>query len=261
MAERSSYADGEPCWTDLTTPDLDAAQRFYGAVFGWTFQGSGPEFGNYTMCLKDGRPVAGLAPPFPGTEPPARPLWTVYLATSDIGGTAAKIERAGGKLVMPPTEITGSGHMLTAVDPGDAPFGVWQAGDHRGSALSGEPGAPTYAEVAVRDGAAVDAFYRTVFGFEQDRLDDPAVDYSVWKLGGRPVCGRMQMTDDWGDLQPQWMVYFSVDDTDAAVQRIAEAGGTVTNGPFDTPYGRMAVFVDPHGAPASVIDESRRREQ
>ena len=27
MAERSGYADGEPCWADVTTPDLDAATR------------------------------------------------------------------------------------------------------------------------------------------------------------------------------------------------------------------------------------------
>src|SRR6266545_4806611 len=95
MPERNAYPDGEPCWADATTPDLDAAQRFYAAVFGWEFQNSGPEFGNYSMCLRDGKPVAGLTPPPPGPET-APPMWSVYLASSDVDETARRIGRAGG---------------------------------------------------------------------------------------------------------------------------------------------------------------------
>src|SRR6266480_6368860 len=101
MAERNGYPDGEPCWADVTTPDLDAATRFYGAVFGWTFQDTGPEFGNYTMALKNDKTVAALTPPMPGGEA-APPAWSVYLATSDVTATAARIEQGGGKVVVGP---------------------------------------------------------------------------------------------------------------------------------------------------------------
>jgi predicted enzyme related to lactoylglutathione lyase len=35
MSERTSYAPGTPCWVDLGTPDLDAAEKFYGPLLGW----------------------------------------------------------------------------------------------------------------------------------------------------------------------------------------------------------------------------------
>ena len=46
--ERSGYSHGEPCWADVLTPDVGSSQRFYGAVFGWSFVSTGPEFGNYS---------------------------------------------------------------------------------------------------------------------------------------------------------------------------------------------------------------------
>jgi len=52
---------GAPIWIDLTTSDLDRAQEFYGAVFGWTFASAGPEYGGYVNATKAGHPVAGIA--------------------------------------------------------------------------------------------------------------------------------------------------------------------------------------------------------
>ena len=258
MAERSDYTDGEPCWADVVTPDLDAATRFYAAVFGWDFQNSGPEFGNYTMGLKNGRPVAGITPPPPGDGPQTPPAWSLYFASGDVASAARRIEDGGAKVMMGPLEIPGSGHMLVAFDPTGAAFGVWQPGGHRGAAYWGEPGALAWAELNTRDGGAADAFYREVFGYEQEQVGDGTqFDYTVWKLGDRAVCGRLRMTDEWADIPPHWMVYFGVDDADAAAQRITDAGGRVRNGPFDSPYGRIVVFSDPAGATASVIDESR----
>src|SRR5262245_2861383 len=101
MGERSSYPDGEPSWADVVTPDLAAGQRFYNAVFGWDYQNSGPEFGNYSMATVNGKLVAGVTPPAPGSEPgSAPPAWTVYLASADVDATAAKIGQAGGKVIM-----------------------------------------------------------------------------------------------------------------------------------------------------------------
>ncbi|MBA2558243.1 MAG: hypothetical protein H0V12_13015 [Chloroflexi bacterium] len=35
MAEVTSYTTGQPNWADVTTPDADAAARFYSELFGW----------------------------------------------------------------------------------------------------------------------------------------------------------------------------------------------------------------------------------
>ncbi len=239
MPERSSYPDGEPCWADVTTPDLEAAQRFYNAVFGWEYQNSGPEFGNYSMCLKDGRPVAGLTPPPPGAEG-APPMWNMYLASSDVDETARRIERGGGKIMMAPMDIPGSGRMVYAFDPTGAVFGAWQGGGHTGAQLTQEPGTPCWAEVNTRD----------------------AVDYTIWNIDGRPVAGRMKLGDDTpAEMPAQWLVSFAVEDADAAVQRVTDNGGQVQHAPVDSPYGRYAVVTDLNGAAFGLIDLSKAQQQ
>ncbi|MGZ4661248.1 MAG: VOC family protein, partial [Arthrobacter sp.] len=38
MTVRIGFSNGEVCWTDLQTRDVEAAKSFYSAVFGWHFE-------------------------------------------------------------------------------------------------------------------------------------------------------------------------------------------------------------------------------
>ena len=38
MPEARTYPEGVTSWVDVEQPDLDAAQAFYGGLFGWTFE-------------------------------------------------------------------------------------------------------------------------------------------------------------------------------------------------------------------------------
>jgi uncharacterized protein len=259
MGERSSYPDGEPCWADVVTPDPDGARAFYQAVFGWQYRSGGPGSGGYTMALVDGRPVAGLTPPPPGTDA-APATWNVYLSSADIDATAARASRGGAKIVMGPLDIPGSGRMLAAVDPTGAAFGVWQPGGHPGAQLTEDANTPLWAELHTRDGAAADAFYRGLFDYRQEQIGDGAAfDYTVWSLGGRRVTGRMRQGPDTPPgIPPNWLVYFAVDDSDAAAERVTAGGGRVVVGPFDSPQGRVAILTDPYGATFAFLDPSRR---
>ncbi len=164
MVARSRYAEGEPCWADAIAPDVGAAKRFYGDLFGWTFVDTGPEFGNYVMYLKNDKTVAALTPPT--SDVGAAPVWNTYLKTADANDTAQRVEQAGGTLLMGPTEIPDSGRMLVGSDPGGAVFGAWEPGQMTGAQLYGEPGAITWAEINTRDPSALDAFYQNLFGVE-----------------------------------------------------------------------------------------------
>ena len=42
MDETRTYPEGVPSWIDIEQPDLDAAQAFYGGLFGWTFEPATP---------------------------------------------------------------------------------------------------------------------------------------------------------------------------------------------------------------------------
>ncbi|MCW2569042.1 MAG: Glyoxalase/bleomycin resistance protein/dioxygenase [Mycobacterium sp.] len=250
MAERTSYTEGTPSWVDLGTPDLEAAKRFYGDLFGWTYEGGGEEVGHYTNALRDGLPVAALAPQH---DPSVPPRWTTYLASDDADRTAARIADAGGRLVVEPMDVLEFGRMLVAFDPGGAPFGVWQGKQHIGARRVNEHGAIVWNELHTRDGAAADDFYRSVFGYDQEKLGDgQAFDYSLYKVGDAMIGGRNQLGPD-DATPPGWLAYFAVDDPDAAVATATAGGATVVAPARDSEYGRMAVLTDPWGATFAVI--------
>jgi predicted enzyme related to lactoylglutathione lyase len=57
-----------------------------------------------------------------------------------------------------------------------------------------------------------------------------------------------------GEMPPNWLVYFAVDDTDAMVARATELGAKTCAPPMDIPgTGRFAILQDPQGAAFAVI--------
>jgi hypothetical protein len=248
----SAWPSGTPCWVDLGVPDIARASRFYAGLFGWDIQAGPPEAGGYAMCLKDGRPVAGIGPQQgpPGTPP----TWTVYLAADDADATASKITPAGGQILVAPMDVMDAGRMAVAADAAGAVFGIWQARSHTGFGLASEPGAVCWNENFSRDLDRNEAFYQAVFGYEFGAMPDPDFRYATLKLGGTEVGGIGELGSGFPpDVPAHWSTYFAVTATDAAVETITALGGSVSQAPWDTPYGRMAVVSDDQGAVFSLM--------
>lgn len=244
------HTPGTPCWVDLATPDPAAAKAFYGGVFGWVFADQGEDFGGYVMCTKQDLPVAGMGPMM-GNVP--KPMWTVYLATADADATVAQALALGGTVAAPAMDVANLGRMAVIVDPTQAAFGIWQSGLHTGTGLIREHGALTWAEVNTGDAPAARDFYAGLFDLAHAKIE--GMDYfTLNPAGATPSSGVLQMTAEWAGIPPHWMVYFAVESADAAAESIKALGGEVKHGPFDTPHGRMAVCMDPMGAPFSVIE-------
>jgi predicted enzyme related to lactoylglutathione lyase len=242
------WPNGTPCWVDLGTPDLDAAQPFYSSFLGWTYAGGEPEYGGYAMCLKDGRKAAGMGPQ---TDPADPPRWTTYFATDDADATVARITQAGGTVLAPPMDVGPHGRMAICADPQGNPFGLWQAGATTGVEVYNEPGALVWNEAAVDDPAAARDFYGAVFGFSWDEVPD-AGGYTTFSTADRPLGGLSSVVPG----PPKgWATCFSVADTDEAVRRVESGGGKVLMAAEDTPFGRFAVVTDPWGASFSVMAE------
>jgi predicted enzyme related to lactoylglutathione lyase len=252
MSERDGYQNGVPCWVDLMTNDVDAAHSFYAGLFGWEIADQGEEYGNYGLATLRGRTVAGIGPI---QDPGMPPAWTTYLATTNADTTAAKVKDAGGTVLMAPMDVGETGRMALAQDPAGAVVGFWQAKEHIGAELVNEPGTLCWNELHVRDTQAADEFYRAVCGYELEKLDGPpGFDYKMLNVDGRPAGGRMHMGQDFpAEVPAQWLCYFAVEDTDAAVEKIKAAGGSLTVGPNDSAYGRMAICADPAGATFAII--------
>jgi hypothetical protein len=254
----SVFGEGAPCWADASLPDLAAGRRFYGELFGWTFQDQGEDFGHYTMALREGVSVAALMP----TTDPGRPTaWGVFLATADVARTAEKAGSAGGQVVFGPARIGDVGVMAGVVDPGGSFFGLWQPGTHEGFGLVNKPGAYCWAENHTQDADAVDAFYPEVFGLGSQQVGDgDHFDYKVWSVPGAedPVAGRMKHGGAPDGTPVGYQVFFAVSDCDEAVATVVRLGGAVLTEPQDSPFGRTAIVADDQGARFAVIDTERR---
>lgn len=252
MPERSEYAPGTPSWVDIGT-DIEAAKAFYGGLFGWGAQEAGPaeETGGYGMFTKDGKLVAGFGP----QQSPGPPFWTTYISVADADATAAQVKEAGGQVVMDPMDVMTAGRMAVFQDPEGAFISVWQPGEHKGAQLVNEPGSFSWNELNTRDIESAKAFYSTVFGWECVTQEmGPGMSYTEVRIDGNSIAGVMDMTGRVPDMVPaHWMVYFTVDDTDAAVAKAQELGGAVMVPPTDIPPGRFAVVADDRGASFAVI--------
>ncbi|MCP3165391.1 VOC family protein [Myxococcus qinghaiensis] len=246
MPSVDSHAAGTPAWVDLSTPDLEGARRFYGALFGWEFLVGPEEARYYTMCQLGGRKVAGMSLKDPAI--PGRAYWELAFEAADTQSLAARAVELGGKLVVPPTSASGQGTFASIVDPTGARFNLWQSGEHQGAQVVREPGSMAWHEVNTRDGVRAKDFYAALFGLEARKLET-AMDYWTLHQGGEPVAGVLQMNEHWPkDLPPHWMNYFVVTNTDASAEQVRKLGGHVHVGPMDSPYGRFCVVTDPAGA-------------
>ena len=255
MSERTSYAPGTPCWVDLETPNIEGAAAFYEGLLGWQVPElpNSAELGGYRRAKKDGADVAGVMPLMQEGQPPA---WSSYVSVEDAAATAAAVKAAGGGVIAEPMDVMDLGKMAIFTDPTGAVFGIWQPGAFAGAARVNEPGALAWNELNTRDTGAAKAFYGAVFGwgFEDHDMGEMGI-YTEWKLGDAPIGGMMDIgsTQMPAEVPAHWLVYFAVENADAAVEKVKSSGGNIAFGPIDIPAGRFAVVTDPFGAAFSVI--------
>ncbi len=263
MTEQDRFVPGVPNWVELTTPDLHAAQGFYGALFGWTFTDAGPAPGGgpYLLAQLAGGAVGALAQGQPGR-------WNSYVLVDSVDDTAERVRAAGGRVLGPPTDVDG-GRVLAFTDPEGAELRAWEPRGRRGADVVNAHGSVNFNDPHTRDTAAAAEFYGAVFGWRVldmgggmsmwalgaygDHLEarQPGTRESYASMGGPPgfedVVASIDPLDDAG-ATAHWGVTFSVDDADACAARAAELGGQVVSGPVDMPWVRTAVLQDPHGA-------------
>jgi len=256
MPEISEFQPGLPSWADLSTPDVDESSSFYGELLGWEAKeaGDSEETGGYRLFLKDDKQVAGLMRIQQEGQPPS---WNTYISVSDADEITDKVKEADGEVIVEPMDVMDLGRMAFFADPTGAAFGVWQAKEHTGADVVSEPGAVAWHQVNTRDPEKAREFYEAVFGWNCERLETGGRDYWEWQLeGGKSVGGMFLMGDDFPeDVPAHWIVYFAVEDADAATEKAKEGGAQVRAEPFDNEAGRFSVLTDPHGAAFALIHQ------
>jgi predicted enzyme related to lactoylglutathione lyase len=240
---------------DLSAPDYAAALDFYRDLFGWQGKVGSAEYGGYTVCTLNGKPVAGIGPAMGRAGFPAPPpAWITYFSTGNIAEAQQAITEAGGTTILPIMDVGTLGRMMTAADPTGAMFGVWQPQDFFGAQLVNEPNTLIWNELHTSDIKVAVDFYREVLGVEVVPTDAPGTsEYWSVNVNGRSVGGVTTLANDSTGSPSHWLPYFAVADPNAAVDLLAMKGGTVLVPPFDMIAGRMAVVSDAQGAVFALV--------
>jgi uncharacterized protein len=115
------------CWTELSTRDTKAAEKFYTQLFGWVAKRSSPDAGmEYTEFSVDGKPGIGMMP-MPAQVPAQVPAyWMPYFQVTDCDASASKAKELGGTVMVPPTDIPSTGRFAVVNDPQGAMLALFK---------------------------------------------------------------------------------------------------------------------------------------
>jgi predicted enzyme related to lactoylglutathione lyase len=259
MTMRTGFAEGELCWTDLQTSDVEAAKAFYAEVFGWRYEDfPTPDGRSYAKAYLGGDLVTVIAPQTPEQESAGDPgRWNVYFAVDDARDLAAELAHSSGRLDFGPEPVGDTGVMVFFAPPGGGTTGAWQAGTHFGAARDQEAGALAWAELLTPEPQAAVGFFQQILGHDVTEYpQDDGGTYTTLMVNGAEVAGIARVPGDAQDtLQPGWQVYFGVSDVPAAVQAAVAAGGVVLIEPEEAgEAGSIATLQDPQGGVFNLLE-------
>ena len=285
VIDRTEYLPGVPCLIDTEQPDPDAAAEFYGGVFGWEFENKLPPGASdkYLVASLRGLDVAAIASPMPGV--PGAATWNTYVSVVDADATTGRAVELGARVLVAPVDAgppgAVAGRWAAIVDPDGTHIRLWQPGYRHGAQLVNAPGSWNSSDLDTGNAAGAKVFYGELFGWQADPVDfgggDAGGDSFMWRLPGygdflaiRDPDIKSRHAEPWvpagfsdaigwmsevaGERSPRWSVTFSVDGTDAVVERAAELGATIVSPPTDVAGGvvRVATIRDPQGAEFTV---------
>ncbi len=250
---------GKMIWASLVTPDLQAAELFYGALFGWTFedvQGARA----YALALLDDAPIAGISqrPVRPGEQ--RQPAWHVFLSVRDASAAVSAATAHGARLLGPLRDYPDRGRAAVLSDPQGAVFGILQSQSGDPQDALAPPGGFIWSTLLTSDPEAGAAFYQDVFGYQVFDASTPpgkqhlvlaSADYARASLNPLPADGKRH---------PHWLAFVRVAQVAPLVQRAQSLGARVLVAPrMDRHGGELAVIADPSGAPLGLLEWSNAR--
>ncbi len=249
-------------WYELTTTDAEAAKAFYADVVGWGVRDASMPGAAYTLFTAGEVAVAGLVGlPAEARKMGAQPRWTGYVGVDDVDATTERLERLGGTVYVPPTDVPDVSRFSVVADPQAATLALvkWSNPSQEQPATLILPGHVGWHALSAVNWEKAFAFYGELFGWQKvDANFGGIVAYQLFSAAGQTI-GSMSTKPPTVPM-PFWLYYFNVDDIDAAVERVKTGGGKILEGPVDAPGDkRIARCTDPQGAMFALTGASRSK--
>ncbi|POY39026.1 hypothetical protein C3K47_00565 [Solitalea longa] len=241
------YTPGRFVWHDLVTPDVEQSKKFYGEVFGWSFESIGSGEKLYTIIKKDNENIGGIFP-IPTNSKVKAGEWVASLSVSNINDAVNQTVLSGGKVLRGIQELNGRGKTALVSDPQGGILAYIKADG--GDPVQKSPGFNEWLgmELWTNNMEASKEFYRFLVGYETEDRKDDKVSFTAFTKNGKIYAALLKNPTP--EVRTHWMPYIRVENVITMVEKAKAAGATVLLAPSAAVRNStVAIILDPTRAP------------
>ena len=110
---------------DVPAEDIERAKKFYGELFDWKFTKMPGPMEYLGIATFDDSGKEGIGGGMGKRQAPDQGIVN-YMGVSSIDEFLSKVEKIGGKIVMPKTTVPGYGYLAVCLDTENNKFGLWE---------------------------------------------------------------------------------------------------------------------------------------
>ena len=234
------YYSGKFVWHDLLTDDVASAKKFYGTLFGWTFEDNE----NYTLIKHNEKPIGGMMKVTDSTKNNVEALWLPSMSVSNVDSAITYVKRNDGKVLKGPLDMKERGRGVLVSDAQGAHLVLLHT--KSGDPIDATPqmGDWLWNELWTDESVKSYNFYRHLGQYDRSKEKD---NYRILKTKGKWRAGIRHIKDE--KISAHWIPVVRVTDPKAVTAKVASLGGKVLFEANDSLYdGNVAVIVDSSGA-------------
>jgi len=240
---------GKFVWIDLITQDVEAAQSFYGELFGWTVR----DGQRYSEIVDGDRAIGGIVL---ARNEEAGSEWVGNLSVEDVDRAAELFAARGGKVERGPVDAPNRGRLALVSDREGALLLLVRS-------TSGDPpdeepavGRWLFRVLMSQEPADAAAFYRELAVYDLEIVDLGGLPYHVLRTEELPRAAVVGAPED---VRAHWLPFVRVEDSDVVAAKAAALGARII-----MQHDQAAILVDPTGAAFAVqewMPPSRESEE
>jgi predicted enzyme related to lactoylglutathione lyase len=118
---------GEFCWNELATRDVEKAKKFYSAMFGWQFEEYDTGELIYTLVKSGDKKFAGIWQIPEADQAKIPPHWMSYILVSDLKAAVENAKKNGATVIVDVKKVGDMGQLAVIIDPVGAHLAFWEA--------------------------------------------------------------------------------------------------------------------------------------
>jgi uncharacterized protein len=249
---------GKMVWADLVTPDLAAAEKFYGGLFGWTFQPIHAGDIDYAVAMLDGRPIGGLVQKAIPAGQHQQSAWLTFLAANDLDGVKKLAVSHGAKVLSDIKSYPMRGRQCVLSDPEGAVFALLASSSGDTPDYLPATGDWIWSSLHAKDAGAEAAFYQNLLGYDVfDLPSDDGLEHLILSTDDYARASANDLEQGSARRHSHWLNFVRVENAAQSAAKAVAMGGRVLVEPrADRHGGMLAVVADPAGAPVGLMEWS-----